>query len=164
MIGRKTLTLVVAVGCALCLTLLLGNEQQPVAITEAALAVQPAETKADSSDESPTAEQLAEAPVVVEEEPVANQYELPFPDRINLFEAPKRQGKGIVKLDGQIETAIELLGFVNVDQQQVVLSVDGLVAALAEGSIQDGIEVISIQPPSVVLKRGKQRWQASLEN
>jgi hypothetical protein len=91
-------------------------------------------------------------------------FEAPFPDRVNLFQAPKRQGKGATKSSDRSETAVELLGFVDVDGQRVVLSIDGMVSPIAEGDKQYGIEVISIQPPTVVLQRGRQRWQTSLQN
>jgi len=97
-------------------------------------------------------------------EPVADAFESPFPDRVELFVAPKRRGRGVKKSADGVDNAVELLGFVNVDGQRVVLSIDGLVSPLAEGSQEAGIEVISIQPPAVVLQRGRQRWQVTLEN
>jgi hypothetical protein len=45
-----------------------------------------------------------------------------------------------------------------------VLTINGQVTHIAEGASQDGVEVISIHPPNVVLQRGRQRWQDSLEN
>ena len=94
----------------------------------------------------------------------SHAFEAPFPDRVELFVSPKRQGRGIKKsLDGN-ENTVELLGFIKVKDQRVVLSIDGLVSPLAVGSQEAGIEVISIQPPAVVLQRGRQRWQVSLEN
>jgi hypothetical protein len=90
-------------------------------------------------------------------------YQPPFPDRIDLFVPPKRQG-GMVISEGGSEDAVELLGFVRLDQRKVVLSINGHVTPIVEGGTQHGIEVISIQPPKVVLQRGRQRWQASLEN
>jgi hypothetical protein len=57
-----------------------------------------------------------------------------------------------------------LLGFIRLDRQQAVLSINGQITQIAEGGAQDGVEVISIQPPNVVLQRGRQRWQDSLEN
>jgi len=89
-------------------------------------------------------------------------FEPPFPDRIELFLAPKRQGRGVKKTVDGVENSVELLGFVNVNGQRVVLSIDGLVSPIAVGGIEAGIEVISIQPPSVVLQRGRQRWQVNL--
>ena len=62
------------------------------------------------------------------------------------------------------EGSVELLGFVNVDDHRVVLSINGAVYPVAVGESQLGVEVISIQPPAVVLQRGRLRWQATLEN
>lgn len=108
-------------------------------------------------------EEEAEEPTTVKEPKVT--FEAPFPERVNLFQAPKRQNTGLAKIKkGNQETSVELLGFVNVDQQRAVLAVNGLVAPIAEGGEHYGIEVISIQPPTVVLQRGRQRWQTTLEN
>lgn len=96
-------------------------------------------------------------------QPEAASFEPPFPDRVELFVAPKRRGRGEKQSANGIDNAVELLGFVNVDGQRVILSIDGLVSPLAEGSHEAGIEVISIQPPAVVLQRGRQRWQVKLE-
>jgi len=92
------------------------------------------------------------------------EYEPPFPDRTDLFKVPKRKGRGVANTPEGIEKSVELLGFVNVTSPQVVLSVDGMVTPLQVGSIIAEIEVISIQPPAVVLQRGRQRWQETLEN
>jgi hypothetical protein len=97
------------------------------------------------------------------EKPAVAAYQPPFPDRVDLFVPPKRVG-GVRMKEGDTEEAIELLGFVRVDRPKVVLSINGEVHPIYEGGSQFGIEVISIQPPKVVLQRGRQRWQASLEN
>jgi hypothetical protein len=89
-------------------------------------------------------------------------YQAPFPNRIDLFVAPKRQGT--VRTEGGSSDAVDLVGFVRLDRQQAVLSINGQVTRIAEGGEHEGIEVISIQPPNVVLQRGRQRWQDSLEN
>lgn len=94
--------------------------------------------------------------------PVAD-YKPPFPDRKDLFTPPKRQG-GVQFKNGESEQSVVLMGFVRVDEPLAVLSVNGEVISIAEGAKQYGIEVISIHPPTVVLQRGRQRWQASLEN
>jgi hypothetical protein len=95
--------------------------------------------------------------------PSVAEYQPPFPDRVDLFVPPKRQG-GVVLKEGESEDAVELLGFIRLDRQQVVLSINGQITPIYEGASQYGIEVISITPPKVVLQRGRQRWQASLEN
>lgn len=96
-----------------------------------------------------------------ESQQVAAEYVPPYPDRVDLFLAPKREGMNKIQDDSG---AVELLGFVNVDQHRAVLMINGTVYPIAEGDSRFGIEVISIQPPGVVLQRGRQRWQATLEN
>ncbi len=97
-----------------------------------------------------------------EAKPVVAEYEAPFPDRVDLFVPPKRQGG--VRVEGDAGDSVDLLGFIRLDRQQAVLSINGQVTHIAEGATQDGVEVISIQPPNVVLQRGRQRWQDSLDN
>jgi hypothetical protein len=92
--------------------------------------------------------------------PVA-EYQPPFPDRIDLFMPPKREGGA--RGQGDSDDTVQLLGFVEVDRPEAVLSINGLASPVAAGEIEDGVEVISIQPPMVLLQRGRQRWQATLE-
>lgn len=96
-------------------------------------------------------------------EPEQQAFEPPYPHRENLFLAPKRSA---VHKDtpGNNQQSVELLGFANVQGPRVILSIDGIVVPMPEGMTQSGIEVISIQPPAVVLQRGRERWQATLEN
>jgi len=68
-----------------------------------------------------------------------------------------------VKRDDEHGETVELKGFINVDQPRVILSIDGVVSPVAEGGEKYGVQVISIQPPSVVLQRGRNRWTATLE-
>jgi hypothetical protein len=86
----------------------------------------------------------------------------PFPERLELFEAPKRAQSNIRRDDEHGET-VELKGFINVDEPRVILAIDGQVSPVAEGGEKYGVRVISIQPPSVVLQRGRNRWTATLE-
>jgi hypothetical protein len=79
-----------------------------------------------------------------------------------MFEPPKR-AEGTVRRDEEHGTEVELKGFINVDRPRVVLSIDGVISPIAEGDEKYGVEVISIQPPSVVLQRGRSRWTATLE-
>jgi hypothetical protein len=116
-----------------------------------------------NSKQAPAAKSGPTPAVSTEGQSPAAAYQPPFPDRVDLFVPPKRQGNVLVK-DGGAEDSVELLGFIRVDRPQVVLSINGQVASIAEGATQFGIEVISIQQPKVVLQRGRQRWQASLEN
>src|SRR5687768_12645524 len=48
----------------------------------------------------------------------------PFPERLELFEPPKRT-QGTLRRQDQSGESVELKGFVNVDRPRVVLSIDG---------------------------------------
>jgi hypothetical protein len=91
-----------------------------------------------------------------------SQFSPPFPERTELFEPPKRAASNVRRDDEHGET-VELKGFINVDRPRAVLSIDGVVSPVAEGGEKYGVQVISIQPPSVVLQRGRSRWTATLE-
>ena len=69
----------------------------------------------------------------------------------------------MIRQGDQSGETVELKGFVNVDEPRVVLSIDGVIAPIPEGGEKYGVQVISIQPPSVVLQRGRSRWTATLE-
>jgi hypothetical protein len=120
----------------------------------------PSETKAEAVKPAKV-EAAAEKPVAVEAKAV--EFDAPYPNRENVFLAPKRSSTH-GKTRGSAEQTIELLGFVNVEKQKVILSINGEVFPISEGEQQAGIEVISIQPPAVVLQRDRERWQATLEN
>jgi hypothetical protein len=100
------------------------------------------------------------APPTPEAPPVA--YEPPFPHRTDLFVPPKRAG-GAASAQNAGENAVLLMGFVRVDQPKAVLSINGEIAPMAAGQSRFGVDVISISPPTVVLQRGRQRWQTTLE-
>jgi hypothetical protein len=86
----------------------------------------------------------------------------PFPNRLEAFEPPKGS-QSTVRRDEEHGESVELKGFINVDQPRVVLSIDGVVSPVPQGGEKYGVQVISIQPPSVVLQRGRARWTATLE-
>lgn len=92
----------------------------------------------------------------------AVQFSPAFPDRTELFEPPKRASSS-VRRDDERGESVELKGFINVDTPRAVLSIDGVISPIAEGGEKYGVQVISIQPPSVVLQRGRSRWTATLE-
>lgn len=133
----------------------------PVAEREPDVSSASVEAPADehANDQSPAAPAEAVAPPPVDS---AAAYEPPFPDRVDLFVAPKRQGGAGGNQDSS-DRAVELMGFVRVDRPRAILAINGETSALAVGESAGGIEVISVQPPSVVLSRGRQRWQATIE-
>jgi hypothetical protein len=65
---------------------------------------------------------------------------------------------------GDAGDSVDLLGFIRLDREQAVLSINGQVTPIAEGASRQGVEVISIHPPNVVLHPGRQRWQDTLDN
>jgi len=168
--NRQKIALAAALGCAIWLYAMAARSKSVVRLPEEVASIK--RPTAETLD-IPEPEKNTKGDVAVEELPTGGEseseslelvFEPPFPDRVNLFQAPRRRRTNSSELAGQTESAVELLGFVNVEGQRVVLSIDGLISPLAEGSEQFGIEVISIKPPTVVLQRGRQRWQASLDN
>jgi hypothetical protein len=147
---------------------LLGNgcssTDEPAA-KEAVVAAQPVKTAAatvappKSPAKPAAAPELANSKVTTAEKP---NYNPPFPERADLFEPSKRAEKSARRGDEQGES-VELKGFINVDQPQVVLSIDGVVSPVPEGGEKYGVQVIRIQPPSVDLRRNGRNWRATLE-
>ena len=90
------------------------------------------------------------------------EFKPPFPERVDLFEAPKR-AQSTVRRDDEHGQSVELKGFVNVDGPSAVLLIDGVIAPVPEGGEKYGVQVISVQPPKAVLQRGRSRWTATLE-
>jgi hypothetical protein len=122
-------------------------------------------TPAPPADKRPPADAPAKetpppAPPTADAAPLA--YQPPFPNRTDLFVPPKRAG-GAASAQNAGDNAVLLMGFVRVDQPKAVLSINGEVAPMAAGESRFGVDVISITPPNVVLQRGRQRWQTTLE-
>jgi hypothetical protein len=134
---------------------------EPAVVSTPAAA--PASAKGDKTA-SPRAERPESATVAdaAAQPPPVEEFAPPFPDRMELFEAPKR-AQSTVRRDDEHGEMVELKGFVNVDTPRVVLSIDGVISPIPEGGEKYGVHVISIQPPSVVLQRGRNRWTATLE-
>jgi hypothetical protein len=130
------------------------NETAP---TEAA-----APTTTATSPEPTPAGPTPSVPDSKEAKTVAATFTPPFPERLELFEPPKR-AQSTIRRDDEHGESVELKGFINVDQPRVILSIDGVVSPVPEGGEKYGVHVISIQPPSVVLQRGRNRWTATLE-
>jgi hypothetical protein len=130
-------------------------EATPAVAATPAAAEKPALKPVANPPKSPDA---AAAPTP--SQPIA-QFTPPFPDRLELFEPPKR-AQGTVRRDDAGET-VELKGFINVDEPKVLLAIDGVIAPIPEGGEKYGVQVISIEPPSVYLQRGRNRWKATLE-
>jgi hypothetical protein len=148
----------------LCLVLLATTAVGCNSADDVAPEAKPAVVSAPAAAASPkpAAANAAKAPDRAESESqTVAQFSPPFPDREDLFEPPKR-AQSTVRRDDAGET-VELKGFVNVDQPQVILAIDGVISPIPEGGEKYGVQVISIEPPSVFLQRGRNRWKATLE-
>jgi hypothetical protein len=130
---------------------------EPPASTAAAVMVS---TRSDNATDTKAAKQgLADqAPKTAS----VVKFTPPFPQRVDLFEPPQR-AQSTVRRDGEHGETIELKGFIFVDEPLVVLSIDGVVSSIPQGGEKYGVQVISIEPPTVVLQRGRNRWPATLE-
>ncbi len=141
-----------------------GSTEEPAA-KEAVVAAQPVKSTVaqPAPPKAPTkpamAAELANSKVATAQKPMYNP---PFPERADLFEPSKRAEKSARRGDEHGES-VELKGFINVDQPQVVLSIDGVVSPVPEGGEKYGVQVIRIQPPSVDLRRNGRNWRATLE-
>jgi hypothetical protein len=145
----------------ICVLSLLAGCQSAVeeAPAEAAVAESPqADVAAPPADAPTPSGPDAAAPA---DSVAMKEFTPPFPARQELFEPPKR-AQSTVRRDESGDT-VELKGFINVSGPKVVLSIDGVIAPIAEGDEKYGVQVISIDPPSVVLQRGRSRWTATLE-
>jgi hypothetical protein len=137
-----------------------GATNQPIAEPSADEA--PAVSAATSAAQPTTA---PHTPTLAEKQPEAAtvaEFVPPFPDRVELFEPPKR-AHSQVRHDDEHGATVELKGFINVHEPKVVLSIDGVISPVPEGGEKYGVQVIAIHPPSVVLQRGRSRWTATLE-
>ncbi|MBN1851772.1 MAG: hypothetical protein JW829_03580 [Pirellulales bacterium] len=100
---------------------------------------------------------------VQEQKERVESFKTPFSSRVDIFAPPQRIQQAVRKNEDTNET-VTLQGFVQVDQLQVVLNIDGTIAPMKAGEKKYGIHVISIEPPKVVLQRGNNRWTATLDN
>lgn len=138
-------------------------------------------SQADETDvkTAPVADAPADSSAAIETQPVSEGKKLPdlaepenksakvaeftppFPQRLELFEPPQRQSTA--RRDDEHGETVELKGFIDVGEPRVVLSIDGVISSVPEGGEKYGVQVISIEPPTVVLQRGRNRWPATLE-
>lgn len=141
--------------------------EETAVATEAAASTEPAGTadkpapQTSSTPATPTPAAAKNAPQADATAAVA-AFSPPFPDRQELFEAPKRAQGAVRQSDNEGQT-VELKGFITVDTPRAVLSIDGVFSSVPVGGEKYGVQVLSIQPPSAVLQRGRNRWTATLE-
>jgi hypothetical protein len=128
-------------------------------LAQTVVAESAATPNAPQSDAKPATPDLAESS---ESATTKHEFTPPFPDRLELFQPPQR-AQSMARRDDEHGETVELKGFIYVDEPRVVLSIDGVVSSLPQGGEKYGVQVISIEPPTVVLQRGRNRWPATLE-
>jgi hypothetical protein len=147
----------------MCLGACLSGCQSSDDAGEAVEATAAARTSTSAARPKPKSGGPASAKKESETAPAAvAQFSPPFPERLELFEPPKRT-QGTVRRNDELGETVELKGFITVDEPRVILSIDGVISSVPEGGEKYGVQVISIQPPTVVLQRGRDRWPATLE-
>ena len=90
-------------------------------------------------------------------------FDPPHPDRVDPFSFPA--AAPIADAPDPTITSVaqvEVLGFAHVDEPRVFLRTKELTKSLKIGDVIDGVEVISIDSPSVELRMGSLVWTASM--
>ena len=166
------LVLPVGILCAGCQpaeeTAILPQEAQVTKVDSASLAASkpPQQTQKSGEASEASASTVSTPPKIpattIVQRAATVPFTPPFPDRLELFEPPKRT-QSTVRRDDEYGESVELIGFVKVDEPRVVLSIDGVIVPIPAGGEKYGVHVHSIQPPSAVLQRGRAPWTATLD-
>jgi len=88
-------------------------------------------------------------------------FQPPFPQREELFVPPDQSTLAKSASESE-EPDLKLKGFVNFQGLRVMLEMRGKIATLREGEERNGVKVVSIAPPRVVLQSEGRRWTESL--
>ena len=88
-------------------------------------------------------------------------YQWPNPNRNEIFLPPASKPAGVTT-DNRDSFGVALIGFANVDRQQVLLEIDGITASLTVGDSRRELQVLAIDPPAVTLQRGNREWTVKL--
>lgn len=164
---RWNLLLWVAIGCAGCSGRAPAPSGPGTTIATAAPSTAVRSTSLDSSPAPaaapPASVSAAASAPVAAETPSDAPYKPPFPEREDPFLRPDMTKVASAKATTGTETFdVRLKGFINVDGMQALLVLDGKLIQVAEGDVREGIQVIQVAPPQVVLQRGRTRWTETL--
>lgn len=84
----------------------------------------------------------------------------PYPHRVDPFEFVKEPV--VEKLLDTSGSKIRVIGFIDVDSKQVILSIDGQTRIVKEGETIGGVQVMAIESPNVRLRNLYQTWTVGL--
>lgn len=125
-------------------TLVSGDIELPVQATKA-------------SDVESVAEMLG---LKVKKNGTTPEFNAPYPQRQDPFARPIELN---VRAPTEEQRRIELRGFLTLDTKaKVLLSINDELVSLEVGESSQGIEVLEIDSPNVLLQQGKLRWNESL--
>ena len=83
------------------------------------------------------------------------------PNRSQIFIPPTNK-PAAATITSRDDHGVSLIGFANVDRQQVLLRIDGVIASLTVGDSRGELQVLAIDPPKVTLKRANREWTVKL--
>lgn len=147
--GAHTNRFILAGSIAAAFCILAGCTQpppKPAAVDPAAAA--PLEKKAPA----PTAAKVWHLPT---------DFKPPFPERPDMFLPP---GQDVLAKSPRQNGAPDVIlrGFANLEGAVAILEIGGVMVFLREGDERHGIQVVSVRPPQVTLRRGNQQWSENL--
>jgi len=146
-----------------CLCALIGCGRSPAPSAQAEQHTLP--LGANALEEEKVANPQTVVPVSVNNEQQdrgAIQFSPPFPERLEMF-LPLEHTQSAARSSEEPNEMVELKGFITVDQPLAILSIDGVITTVSEGSEKYGVRVMAIQPPSVTYQRGRNRRTVSLK-
>ena len=127
-----------------------GNQSRPIAH----------EKNAAAASNRPGPQPLAVSRPIEKTDPSVD-IELPYPEREDLFLPPKLVDSRRAATSPD-DLTLQLKGFANSDQTRALLMINGRLTPLKAGDAHGEIEVLSIVPPQVTLRRGGRTWIESL--
>lgn len=91
------------------------------------------------------------------------EFEPPYPQRQELFQPP-RADESVATQTQPREAEVELKGFAHAGELKALLTIDGQLIAVPVGQVVGDLELISIAPPAVTLRRAGRSWVESLRS
>ena len=152
---RHIVTFPALTACGFVMFLGCGNQTAPTpsakSVAQPSVPEAEKQTNAKSGKKQATQRQPADAPP---------PFSPPFPNRSDPFKRPNFNQ--MVKTNSASQEDIKLRGFINVNGMQALLAINGRVQLVQEGERRQGVQVIKISPPNVILQKGRVRWTQRL--
>ena len=98
----------------------------------------------------------------IESEGAEASFQPPHPDRVDAFAFAAGIDGSSEEDTGASVTNVVVIGFANVREHRVFLTIDDQTRSLRVGEVFRGIEVVSIREPVVELRMGSLLWTATM--